>query len=125
MPRLILVIENDAPLLEVLTVTVGQLGYDATLAATAADAVTLAEVARPDAILLDIGVGDVNGTPTFDKLRALRPDVPIIMVADAAAEHLARESLQRGAFDYLMKPFSVTHLTEVLQAALRRSNASR
>jgi DNA-binding response OmpR family regulator len=120
MPRLILVIEDDAPVLEALAHTVGRLGYDATLAETAADAVTLAELARPDAILLDVAVPDVNGTPAFDRLRTLRPDVPIIMVAGAGAEPLARESLRRGAFDYVMKPFNESHLTEVLRAALRR-----
>ena len=53
----------------------------------------------------------------------MHPDVPIITVASASAEQLARETLKRGAFDYVMQPFNVSHLTEVLRAALRRSDA--
>src|SRR5688572_28543816 len=121
MPRLILVVENDAPLLEALAETVGGLGYDATLATSAADAVTLAELARPDAILLDIGVPDLAGMSTLERLKAVHPDVPVIMVAATAAEKFARESLERGAFDYVTKPFNVSYLTEVLRFAIRRS----
>ena len=123
MPRLILVIEDDAPLMQALAETVGQLGYDATLADTAADAVTLAEVAPPDAILLDVGVPDVPGTPTFDRLRSLRPDVPIIMVTKGTNEAVAQATLKRGAFDYVTTPFNVPHLSEVLRAAVRRSTS--
>jgi DNA-binding response OmpR family regulator len=123
MARLILVVENDPPLLQALADTVSQLGYDATLATTVADGVTLAELARPDAILLDVGVREVAGTPALERLKNLHPDVPIITVASASAEHLARETLKRGAFDYVMQPFNVSHLTEVLRAALRRSDA--
>jgi DNA-binding response OmpR family regulator len=121
MPRLILVVENDPPLLQALADTVSQLGYDATLATTAADGVTLAELARPDAILLDIAVPEITGTSALDRLKAVHPDVPIIMVASATAESFARDTLKRGAFDYVMKPFNVSHLTEVLRAAIRRS----
>lgn len=121
MPRLILVVENDPPLLQALADTVSELGYDATLATTAADGVTLAELARPDAILLDIAVPDITGTSALDRLKTVHPDVPIIMVASATAENFARDTLKRGAFDYVMKPFNVSHLTEVLQAAVRRS----
>lgn len=123
MARLILVVENDPPLLQALADTVTQLGYDATLATTVADGVTLAELARPDVILLDVGVREVAGTPALERLKSLHPDVPIITVASTGAEHLARETLKRGAFDYVMQPFNVAHLIEVLRAALRRSGA--
>jgi two-component system response regulator AtoC len=65
----------------------------------------------------------VAGTPALERLKGLHPDVPIITVASASAEHFARETLKRGAFDYVMQPFNVSHLTEVLRAALRRSDA--
>ena len=125
MPRLILVVENDPPLLQTLADTVSKLGYDATLATTVADGVTLAELARPDAILLDVGVREAAGASALDRLKAVHPDVPIIMVASESAEAAARETLKRGAFDYVMPPFNASHLTEVLRAALRRSGERR
>ena len=61
---------------------------------------------------------DANGTQTLDVLRLLRPDVPIIMVTANADVRLARETLTRGAFDYVMKPFDMNRLGQVLDAAL-------
>jgi DNA-binding response OmpR family regulator len=121
MPRLILVVENDPPLLQTLAETVTALGYDATLATTAADGMTLAEVAPPAAIILDIAVPEMIGMTTLDRLKRLHPGVPIVIVAATTAESFAREMLQRGAFDYVTKPLNVGHLTEVLRAAVRRS----
>src|SRR5947208_17159873 len=101
MPRLILVVENDPPLLQTLADTVTALGYDATLATTAADGMTLAEVAPPVAIILDIAVPELTGMTTLDGLRTLHPGVPIIIVAAVTAESFARDMLTRGAFDYV------------------------
>ncbi|HEY7518739.1 MAG TPA: response regulator [Methylomirabilota bacterium] len=121
MPRFILVVENDPPLLQTLADTVMGLGYDATVATTGVDSVTLAEVAPPDAIILDIAVPEATGMTTFERLRQAHPGVPIIMVAPASSEQFVRDSLKRGAFDYVTKPLNVSHLTEVLRAAVRRT----
>ena len=86
--------------------------------ATATEAYRFAEAERPDAILLDIALPDAGGTHTLDRLRTLRPDVPIIMVTANADEDLARETLTRGAFDYVMKPLDMGRLGQVLEAAL-------
>ena len=120
MPRFILVVENDPPLLQALADAVMGLGYDATVATTAVDGVTLGEVAPPDAIILDIAVPD-TGMTTFERLKTAHPGVPIIMVAPTTAEPFARDMLKRGAFDYVTKPLNVSHLTEVLRAAVRRT----
>jgi two-component system, NtrC family, response regulator AtoC len=73
---------------------------------------------RPDVILLDINLPDASGTSTLDRLRQVRPNVPIVMLTANADEQLARETLKHGAFDYVMKPFNLDHLTRVLEAAL-------
>src|SRR5882762_7420812 len=97
----------------------GRLGYDARLAGTATDAYASAQAERPSAILLDINLPDASGTQTLDRLRLLRPDVPVIMAN--ADESLARETLTRGAFDYVMKPFDMERLGQVLEAAVDSS----
>ena len=96
-------------------------GYDATLATTAVDGAILAEVAPPDAIIVDIAVPDTTGMTTFERFKAAHPGVPIIMVAPLSAEQFARDTLKRGAFDYVTKPINVSHLTEVLRSAVRRA----
>ena len=99
----------------------GRLGYDARLAGTATDAYASAQAERPSAILLDINLPDASGTQTLDRLRLLCPDVPVIMVTANADESLARETLTRGAFDYVMKPFDMERLGQVLEAAVDSS----
>jgi DNA-binding NtrC family response regulator len=115
---LILVIEDEENIREVIAEMVEQFNHQARLAATAADAVEMIKEERPAAILLDIVLPDATGTVLLDRLRKLLPDVPIIMVTANANEDLARETLKRGAFDYIIKPFTIERLRTVLEAAL-------
>jgi len=121
MRAVILVVEDQAELLEVIAEMLQRLGYNARLAGTAAEAYAIAAAERPNAILLDVTLPDASGTQTLDQLRLLRSDVPIIMVTANADETLARETLTRGAFDYIMKPFDMGRLGQVLEAALEAS----
>jgi len=61
---------------------------------------------------------DARGTVALETLRAVRPNVPIIMLTGNTDEAIARDTLQRGAFDYISKPFDRDRLASVLQAAL-------
>jgi DNA-binding NtrC family response regulator len=117
----ILVVDDDAEVLDALAEMLEQLGYHTRLAGTAADAYAFATTERPSAILLDMNLPDAAGTQTLDQLRLLRPDVPIIMVTANADEGLARETLTRGALDYVMKPFDMERLGQVLEAAVDNS----
>jgi DNA-binding NtrC family response regulator len=75
---------------------------------------------QPDAILPDIVLPDAQGTAGLERLKRLRPDVPIIMVTANSDDDLARETLKRGAFDYVMKPFDRGQLARALEAAVAR-----
>jgi DNA-binding response OmpR family regulator len=114
----VLVVEDEPNIAEIIAEIVEQLNHDVRLAATAAEAVAITRAERPDAILLDIILPDGRGTTVLDQLHALRPDVPIIMVTANADEELARETLKRGAMDYVMKPFNIPQLAQILEAAL-------
>jgi two-component system nitrogen regulation response regulator NtrX len=123
----VLVVDDEVPLLTLVDGMLGRLGYDARLGATATDAVIFAEAERPDVILLDVVLLDVvlpgaDGTSTLDRLRALHPDVPIVMVTGNSDENLARETLRHGAFDYIVKPFGIQRLAAVLETALANSD---
>jgi two-component system, NtrC family, response regulator AtoC len=115
---LILVVEDEVGVAEVVAEVLTLLNHDARVALTASDALVIAETERLDAILLDIVLPDASGTSTLDRLRQARPGVPIIMITANADEQLARETLKHRAFDYVMKPFNLDHLTRVLEAAL-------
>jgi DNA-binding response OmpR family regulator len=115
---LILIIEDEVGVAELIAEALTHATYQTRVALTAADALVIAEMDRPDAILLDIGLPDASGTSTLDRLRQVRPDVPIIMITANADEQLARETLMRGAFDYVTKPFNLDHLVRVVEFAL-------
>jgi DNA-binding NtrC family response regulator len=97
---------------------VGARGYRASVAGTAADVMTLVEIDRPDAIVLNIELPDARRTMTLDRLRGVRPNVPIVMLTGNADEAIARTTLKRGAFDYISKPFAARRVVAVLEAAV-------
>jgi CheY-like chemotaxis protein len=72
----ILVVEDEPHICEIIVEILGQLGHEARVAGTAADAVNLVKAERPDAILLDIVLPDGRGTTVLDRLRSLRPTFP-------------------------------------------------
>ena len=117
---LVLVVEDNADVREILVETVEAFGYEVMAAETAAEAVVSVTDREPDAILLDIILPDARGTAGLERLKQVRPDVPIIMVTANSDDDLARETLKRGAFDYVMKPFDRGQLARALEAAVAR-----
>ena len=114
----ILVVEDHEDTLELVAEMLRRLCYHVRTAVTAAEAVQSAEMDRPDAILLDIKLPDTSGITGLEQLRKLLPTVPIIMLTANTDATLARDTLKRGAFDYITKPFDMTRLKSVLETAL-------
>jgi DNA-binding response OmpR family regulator len=118
---LILVVEDELPVRDTIVDILHHLNHDVRIAATASGAVEMARDERPDVVLLDILLPDARGTVVLDWLRTVRPDVPVVMVSANDNEALARQTLQRGAFDYITKPFDMDRLIAVVEAALAES----
>jgi DNA-binding response OmpR family regulator len=118
---LILVVEDEQPVRDTIVDMLHHFGHDVRIAATASGAVEMARDERPDLVLLDILLPDGLGTVVLDWLRTVRPDVPMVMVSANDNEALARQSLHRGAFDYITKPFDMDRLIAVVDAALAGS----
>ena len=117
----VLVVEDHVDTLDLVVEMLRRFNYDVRTAVTAAQAVQRAGEGRPDAILLDIKLPDAAGTVGLDQLRKLLPTVPIIMLTANTDGIIARETLRRGAFDYITKPFDAERLKSVLEAALPTS----
>jgi two-component system, NtrC family, response regulator AtoC len=115
---LILLVEDEVAVAEVIAEALTQSNYDVRVAPTANDGLAMAEMDRPDAIILDINLPGSSGTATLDRLHRIRPDVPIIMLTANVDEQLARETLRRGAFDYVTKPVNLDHLIRIVEFAL-------
>lgn len=124
MPPVILVVEDEAPLAEVLRYNLEALGYGVETVARGDEAETrLAEVAF-DLILLDWMLPGVSGIELCRQIRQRGPNqsTPVIMLTARGEEGERVRGLTTGADDYVVKPFSVPELVARIQAILRRAN---
>ena len=115
----IMVVEDDAPVRHLITVSLSAEDYIVLSAETAAQAVQLAATSNPDIILLDLGLPDGDGIEVIEKVR-LWAETPIIVISARDEDTDKIEALDAGADDYLTKPFSVAELLARLRSTQRR-----
>jgi two-component system, OmpR family, response regulator MprA len=117
----LLVVDDDRALRDVLRRALTLAGYDVRLAESGAAA--LADVASsvPDAVVLDIGLPDIDGLEVCRLLRREGNRVPVLMLTARAAVSDRIDGLDAGADDYLVKPFDIDELKARLRALLRRA----
>jgi two-component system, OmpR family, KDP operon response regulator KdpE len=115
----VLVVEDEPALLRALQINLRARGYEVTT--SSAGQAALAEAARrpPDAVLLDLGLPDVDGTEVIRQLRTWST-APVIVLSGRAGSGDKIGALDAGADDYVTKPFSMEELLARLRAALRR-----
>jgi DNA-binding response OmpR family regulator len=116
----ILIVEDDANLLETIKYNLRKEGYDAVTASDGEKAIEVARRERPGLIILDIMLPRMNG---FEVCRVLRQEmtVPILMLTAKADETDKIVGLEIGADDYMTKPFSMRELLARVRAMLRRT----
>ena len=117
----LLVVDDDRALRDVLRRTLTLSGYDVRLTDTGAGALSEVSSALPDAVVLDIGLPDIDGLEVCRLLRSEGNRVPVLMLTarDAVSDRI--DGLDAGADDYLVKPFDVDELKARLRALLRRT----
>jgi two-component system KDP operon response regulator KdpE len=118
----VLVVDDDPRILKTLEVNLRARGFDVVLARTGEDALKLAARHHADAVILDLGLPQMDG---LDVVRGLRgwSSVPILVLSGRGSEAAKVEALDLGADDYLTKPFGMDELFARLRAALRRAVA--
>ncbi|WP_420643908.1 response regulator transcription factor [Candidatus Leptofilum sp.] len=117
----ILVIDDNQKLLDMLQRTLRYEGFHVLTANNGYDALETVKVQRPDLLVLDWLMPDLDGIGVVTRLRTLADEIPILMLtARDAVEHRV-EGLSSGADDYLVKPFATAELLARIQALLRRT----
>jgi two-component system KDP operon response regulator KdpE len=116
--RSVLVIDDDAALSRVMETLLAGVGYRVSLASCGKDGLLAAMSTPPDLVLLDLGLGDLDGVDVCRRLRT-RWTYPIVVLSGEDEEHRKVEALDAGANDYVTKPFSAPELLARLRAALR------
>jgi two-component system response regulator MprA len=117
----LLVVDDDRALRDVLRRALTLGGYEVRLSETGAGALAEISGSVPDAVVLDIGLPDIDGLEVCRLLRREGNRVPVLMLTarDAVADRI--DGLDAGADDYLVKPFDVDELKARLRALLRRA----
>jgi two-component system response regulator MprA len=117
----ILIVDDDRPLRDALRRALVLGGYDTVSAGDGVDALTQVSQSSPDAVVLDVGLPDIDGLEVSRRLRAAGNRIPILMLTARDAIEDRIDGLDAGADDYLVKPFDVGELKARLRALLRRS----
>ncbi|MBO4275653.1 response regulator transcription factor [Microbispora triticiradicis] len=118
----LLVVDDEPDIRELLSASLRYAGFEVITAATGREAVELAGQARPDLVVLDVMLPDLNGFAVSDRLRQAGRRIPVLFLTarDAAEDKLA--GLGRGD-DYVTKPFSLEEVLARIRAVLRRTGS--
>jgi two-component system KDP operon response regulator KdpE len=114
----VLVVDDEAPILQTMEVNLRARGYAVQLAASGTQALSVAARWHPDAVILDLGLPDMDGVTVIRGLRGWS-NVPIIVLSARTAEPQKVAALDAGANDYVTKPFGMDELMARLRVALR------
>src|SRR3990172_5384462 len=104
----ILIVDDERPIRRILSISLGK-QYTVLEAATGKEALSMAVSAHPEAIILDLGLSDMEGIEVINHLREWS-NIPIIVVSVRDRESDKIAALDAGADDYLTKPFSIDEL---------------
>ena len=119
---LTLVVEDDAPVRNLIGTTLKTHGYDYITATNGENAVMQASSNNPNVVLLDLGLPDIDGVDVIKKIRTWS-EMPIIVISARAEDQDKIDALDAGADDYLTKPFSVQELLARIRVTERRLSA--
>ena len=115
----ILVVDDDPPIRRLLRTSLRAQGYDVLEAPDAATALYLVSRFRPEVMILDLGLPDLDGTEIIRKVRTAGDKTPIIVLSSRGHERGKVEALDLGADDYVTKPFGMAELVARIRAAQR------
>ncbi|MFC9947668.1 response regulator transcription factor [Streptomyces pratensis] len=123
-PIRVLVVDDEAPLAELLSMALRYEGWEVRSAGDGAGALRAARDFRPDAVILDVMLPDMDGLAVLGRLRRDLNDVPVLFLTarDAVEDRIA--GLTAGGDDYVTKPFSLEEVVARLRGLIRRSGTA-
>jgi DNA-binding NtrC family response regulator len=123
-PRL-LIVDDDEQLRQTLVRRFQRLGMDVAGAASAEDALDLAERKRCDVALLDLNLPGLNGIELLTQLKERQPELEALLLTAHGSIETAIQAMKRGAYDYLTKPIHLPELELYIQKAYEKSQLAR
>jgi signal transduction histidine kinase len=121
MKRRVLVVDDDSAILEVLEMRLSAMGFDVTATGDPRRAIGIADEDRFDVALVDLRMDPIDGIALMEAIHGRQPRLPVLIMTAHGTIETAVEAVQRGAFDYLTKPF----VRDELRAKIARALATR
>ncbi|QLH27092.1 response regulator transcription factor [Streptomyces sp. Rer75] len=123
-PVRVLVVDDESALADLLSMALRYEGWEVRTAGDGAEAIRTTRELRPDAVVLDVMLPDMDGLTVLGRLRRELPEVPVLFLTarDAVEDRIA--GLTAGGDDYVTKPFSLEEVVARLRGLLRRSGAA-
>jgi DNA-binding response OmpR family regulator len=118
----VLVVDDEPPLLRALVLNLTNRGYRVSTATSGLAAIAQAADLRPDLMILDLGLPDMDGLTVIPQVREHQPELPILVLSARTGSQDKVSALDLGAVDYIVKPFDMNELVARLRAAARRAN---
>ena len=119
-PVQILLVDDEVAIQRAMAPLLRSRGYSVTVAGDGRDAIAAFESDRPDLVILDLGLPDMDGSEVCRRIRE-RADTPVVVLSARGDEKAKVAALDHGADDYVTKPFGPDELLARIRAALRRS----
>jgi len=117
-PARVLIIDDEPQVRTMIAATLERQGYDVRMAASGREAIELLRKNDFDLVLTEIAIRDWNGITLMEDIQKHQPQLPVVMVTAVHDISVAIDSMHRGAYDYLLKPFEREHLLATVERAL-------
>jgi CheY-like chemotaxis protein len=111
----VLIVDDEPEMVRVLQAILQEEGYATRTATEGNDAVKLYSDARPDGVLLDIGMPRMGGIEVLCALRQMDPDARIAILSGDTKRKVIHDAMQAGARDFILKPFDVSQVLSVVE----------
>ncbi|HEY7647234.1 MAG TPA: response regulator transcription factor [Hyphomicrobiales bacterium] len=115
----VLLIEDDPPIRRLLRTSLGANGFEVIEAAGGRDGLHAIRAQKPELVVLDLGLPDMDGLEVIRSIRGSGDKIPIIVLSSRGEEGVKVEALDLGADDYVIKPFGMAELIARIRTALR------
>ena len=119
----ILAVDDEPHVRSMIGATLERQGFDVQLASSGREALEILDRSAFDLVLTDIVMQDGNGIALLDRIHGQQPQLPVVMVTAIHDISVAIDSMRRGAYDYLLKPFEREHLVSTVKRALDHRQA--
>ena len=114
-PKIILVVDDEPSILEMMKYQLEYEGYAVIAENSGQAAIDAVKRTQLAAVLLDLGLPDLDGFEVLKKIKEEKPSLPVIMVTGTHEESEARKAFDLGAWDYVTKPIDFNYLKNILR----------